>query len=150
MKIIKTNEIGPRTGSVSILAPHQDFKSCIKTSSQLTRAIELNIETWFTCTEDFGPKDLSRMIKTVRQSIFNHIQFNKLFNTERTIVISEVNKLGIKAGKSTYLEINVTLFITEERYCKDSQLIEEIELIKDIIIKTMERHPNMMYSKCKV
>lgn len=145
-----TNEIGPRTGSVSILKPHPDFKAFINGTSQLTRAVDLSLETWFTPIENFNTKDFNKFFKGIKQVTYDWAAQNTLINQDRTIVISDMCKDGILEGKSTYLQVDVTLYLTKELYVKDEAIIKLMEELKLLIINKMEKHPKLIFSKMKV
>jgi hypothetical protein len=121
----------------------KDFKDynisygCI--DNKKPKALYITLSSWV------NPKinddlNYSRVIKdidkAIRQSIFNFLNLSVLtpFVKDRTIVDFDIRKSGIKYGKKSFLNCEITLFMKSENPINSPFIKKNIDIIVDMII----------------
>jgi hypothetical protein len=100
---------------------------CGTVDNKNAKAIYVNISAWGEPTSedemDYG-RIISRLNKCVRQSTFNHLKSNhpNTFYPERTIVDLDMRESGVKFGKRSFMNCEMTIF---QKHLNDNGSINE-------------------------
>jgi len=106
------------------------------------KAIYINLSAWVEPTED-SEFNYSRSIrdlnKKIRQSLFGHINshYETMFKNDKTIVDLDIRESGIKLGKRSFMNCEITLFLSNEIPLTSEVMIDGLVLISDTLIKTV-------------
>ena len=106
------------------------------------KAIYVNISAWAEPKEDDGINYL-RLIrnlnKQVKQYCFNLISddLTNKFVKERTIVDLDIRESGIKFGKRSFMNCEITLFLEEEIQVNSDTMINKLEWMTENMIKNV-------------
>jgi len=101
------------------------------------KALYINISAWAQPEED-DDINYFRVIrdldKKIRQTVYNELSQNyNLFLKERTIVDFDIRESGVRYGKRSFTNCEITLFMKYETPINS----EEIKLILENLIKTI-------------
>ena len=77
------------------------------------KAIYIKLSAWSTLVEDCDlDKWKRRLLKNIRQYTYNSTEADTIFNPERTIVTSTIPIDVMAVGKSTFIDLSITLYQT--------------------------------------
>lgn len=91
---------------------------------------------------------INNLSKSIRQKLYNNLD-NKYFDRERTIVDLDMRESGIKFGKKSYTNIDVTLFKTSNLTFKDESLQNYSKELCSVIVDIMESNDKFKFYKKK-
>lgn len=91
---------------------------------------------------------INNLSKSIRQKLYNNLD-NKYFDRERTIVDLDMRESGIKFGKKSYVNIDVTLFKNCNLTFKDEKLQNYSKELCSMIVDIMESNDNFKFYKKK-
>lgn len=118
------------------------------------QSIYLNISAWGDPQID-NKTSYSRIIrdinKKIKQSIYNHLSSNETyFDKSRTIVDLDIRESGIRFGKRSYINCEITLFLKSEVSISSGLLKPNIDSVLDIVInKNFEKNSSFKFFKKK-
>lgn len=120
-----------------------------------SKALYINISTWGEPVND-GELNYNRIIrdldKQIRQNIYDIISndISTPFLKERTIVDFDIKKSGVKYGKRSYSNCEITLFIKDEIQTHPTFLKSYIQDLSETIIRqTFENNKIFKFYKKK-
>lgn len=104
-----------------------------------SKAVYINISSWAEPKNevDVGYTRVIRNLnKKVKQTIFNNISENNWngFILDRTIVDLDIRESGIKLGKRSFMNCEITLFTKEEVPITNDTLKDSLNLVTSTII----------------
>ena len=118
------------------------------------KALYINISAWVEPEEDDNI-NYSRVIrdldKKIRQSIYQELEENyPIFLRERTIVDFDIRESGIKYGKRSFANCEITLFMKYELPINSDDMKSILDdLIKVIIDDALEKSKHFKFHKKK-
>lgn len=118
------------------------------------KAVYLNISSWLEPLND-GEINYNRAIrninKRIKQSIFSFNQDGYCcFLKDRTIVDLDIRESGIRFGKRSFMNCEVTLFSTIEIPINDDEMKDSLMvMIKHIIDDVLKRNEYFSFNKKK-
>ena len=118
------------------------------------KALYINISAWAEPEEDDNI-NYSRVIrdldKKIRQSIYQELEENyPIFLRERTIVDFDIRESGIKYGKRSFANCEITLFMKYELPINSDDMKSILDdLIKVIIDDALEKSKHFKFHKKK-
>lgn len=119
------------------------------------RALYINISAWAQPKLDNIP-NYNRVIrdtdKKIRQLIFNSLNSNITapFLKERTIIDFDIKKSGVKYGKRSFSNCEITLYLKYEIPIHSEELRPTIDdLIQSVITQAMENNKYFTFHKKK-
>jgi hypothetical protein len=118
------------------------------------KALYINISAWAEPEEDDNI-NYSRVVrdldKKIRQSIYQELEENyPIFLRERTIVDFDIRESGIKYGKRSFTNCEITLFMKYELPINSEDMKSILDdLIKVIIEDTLEKSKHFKFHKKK-
>jgi hypothetical protein len=119
------------------------------------KAMYINVSTWAEPNSD-GELNYNRIIrdidKKIRQSIFNLLDSNisTPFLKDRTIVDFDIKKSGVKYGKRSFTNLEITLFQMYEIPVNSNTLWPFIEELVEAVIKDVfEKEKHFSFHKKK-
>lgn len=119
------------------------------------KAVYLNISAWSEPQSD-NETNYSRVIrdlnKKIKQSLFNLLDSDAdtEFLKERTIVDLDIRESGIRYGKRSFMNCELTLFLNSEIQINSEQMKPMLEsLIKTVITETFEENKHFKFHKKK-
>jgi hypothetical protein len=119
------------------------------------KAMYINVSTWAEPNSD-GELNYNRIIrdidKKIRQSIFNLLDSNisTPFLKDRTIVDFDIRKSGVKYGKRSFTNLEITLFQIYEIPVNSDTLWPFIEELVEAMIKDVfEKEKHFSFHKKK-
>ena len=145
-----------KTGKEVKIEPNKNYNVVLGTvNNKDPKALYINISAWAEPIND-DELNYSRIIrdldKQVRQNLFNNINKDILtpFIKEHTIVDFEIKKSGIRFGKRSFLNCEITLFLKQENQINPTFFKTHIEtLIASIINQTFENDNYFKFYKKK-
>lgn len=120
------------------------------------KAIYINISAWVDPIEERGVNYnhiLRSLNKKLKQTLFNHFMSEDtyLFDKDRTIVDLDIRESGIRYGKRSFMNCEITLFLNTEMPVTSEYMKENLDNISDIIIKTnFEANKSFNFYKKKI
>lgn len=77
-------------------------------------SVYLNISSWIEPQADYTNKTVKSLRKSIKQDIFNILESEFFcFNKDKTIVDLDIRESGIKIGKKSFMNCEITLFLNE-------------------------------------
>jgi hypothetical protein len=124
-------------------------------NNKTPKALYINISAWAEPKND-SEINYSRVIrnnhKKIRQTIFNLLDINTidLFHKERTIVDFDMRESGVKYGKKSFVNCEVTLYLKYEIRVNSDEIKPMIDyLINGIIDSGFEENKYFLFHKKK-
>lgn len=124
-------------------------------NNKITKAVFVNISSWVE-PRDINTINYSRVIKDmnkkIKQSLFNFFYYNNETDLlyDRTIVDLDIRESGIKYGKKSFMNCEVTLFLNSEIPINTPYMKEKLLLIcKNTIDENFERNKNFKFHRRK-
>lgn len=124
-------------------------------NNKIPKAIYINISAWGEPKSELE-HNYNRLIKDIdkkiRQSIYNFLEDNNilLFAKERTIVDFDIKESGIKFGKRSFTNCEITLYLKNELSVNSESLKPIIyELINLVIKSNLENCKNFKFYRKK-
>lgn len=105
------------------------------------KAIYINISAWVDPIDEKGV-NYNQIIRTLnkklKQNLFNYFisMNNDVFDKDRTIVDLDIRESGIRYGKRSFMNCEITLFLNTEIPVTSDYMKENLNVICDTIIKT--------------
>jgi hypothetical protein len=106
------------------------------------KAIYINISAWSDPTND-KPIDYNKVIrdinKKIKQSLYNLFNSDKYneFLKDRTIVDLDIRESGIKYGKRSFMNCEITLFIDSELQVNSEIMKTNLNTVTTLITNTI-------------
>jgi len=106
------------------------------------KAIYINVSAWVEPSEDNGfnyNHSIRDLNKKIRQSLFGYINsdYEIMFKNDKTIVDLDIRESGIKLGKRSFMNCEITLFLESEIPLTSEVMLDRLVLISDTLIKTV-------------
>lgn len=120
-----------------------------------SKAVYINMSSWVEPKED-SQIIYSRVIRSIhkklKQSVFNYLNNqNSSFLKDRTIIDLDIRESGIKYGKRSFMNCEVTLFLNSEiQLNSDIMKFSLNEIVESVIINTLEESRFFNYHKRKI
>jgi hypothetical protein len=111
------------------------------------KAIYINISAWAEPLKDYE-LNYTRAIKDInkktRQCLFNYFNSNTQtdFIKENTIVDLDIRESGIRYGKRSFMNCEVTLFLTSELSVNSERMKNNLDDVTPLIIKSVFENDN--------
>ncbi len=120
------------------------------------KALYISISTWgqpkSNLDENYN-RIIKDLIKKTKQSLYNKLStdIETLFIKERSIVDLDIKESGIKYGKRSYLNCEITLFLKEEIPVNSDKVRQILnDLVKHIIYSVFDTNNFFKFFKKKV
>lgn len=120
------------------------------------KAIYINISAWVDPIEETGV-NYNQIIRTInkrlKQSLFNHFidGDDYVFDKDRTIVDLDIRESGIRYGKRSFMNCEITLFLNTEIPVTSEYMKERLTVISDVVIKSnFENNKTFKFHKKKI
>lgn len=113
------------------------------------KAIYLNISSWIEPKSEIDlnlNREIKNINKNLKQTLFNYfnLDIDSTFNKNNTIVDLDIRESGIKFGKRSFMNCEITLFLTTEIQANSERMKDLLnELTPLIIDKVLE--PNKVF-----
>jgi hypothetical protein len=111
------------------------------------KAIYINISAWAEPLKDYDV-NYTRVIKDInkktRQCLFNYFASNPQtdFVKENTIVDLDIRESGIRYGKRSFMNCEVTLFLSTELSVNSERMKNNLDDVTPLIIKSVFENDN--------
>jgi hypothetical protein len=115
---------------------------CGTVDNKDARAIYINISAWGEPTENDESinyvRIISRLSKCVKQSTFNYldVKLNERFHPNRTIVDLDMRESGIRFGKRSFMNCEITIY--QKDYEEMINEGETPEILSSIVLSAIE------------
>lgn len=110
-----------KRGKEVMLELSDDYKVvCGTVDNKNAKAVYINLSAWGKPTDDNENIDYSRVVsrlsKYIKQSIYNYLdkELSDVIYPERTIVDLDIRESGIKFGKSSFMNCDITIYQKED------------------------------------
>lgn len=129
--------------------------SCGTVNNKNAKAIFINITAWGepTIDEELNyNRIISSLGKCIKQSIYNEVVDNhsSSFNVNRTIVDMDMRESGIKYGKSSFMNCEITLFQEDDvKPVTDEDLLKTISILISKGIECIDDFEYFKFNKTK-
>jgi hypothetical protein len=114
-------------------------------NNKVVKALYINISAWVEISEEFDYSRSIRLLnKEVKQKIYNLLSSEKqtIFNEDRTIVDLDIKKSGIKLGKRSFMNCEITLFNNHGTDINSIEIKEMLDNISSHLIKHVFENNN--------
>lgn len=108
-------------------------------NNKTSKAVYINISAW---AEPMIESDINytRVIKDlnkkVKQTIFNHLDLKENnFIKNNTIVDFDIRESGIRFGKRSFINCEVTLYLNQEISINSEEMLFDLDEITNLLIK---------------
>ena len=103
------------------------------------KSLYVNISAWgqpkLTDKMPYG-KIIKHLHKTIKQKLYNNINKNK-FIDNRIIVDLDMRESGVKFGRRSFLNCEVTLYQKDEMTMESDELKNELVTVADLIVNNV-------------
>ena len=120
------------------------------------KAIFVNISSWLE-PKDETQQDYSRIIKDikkkVKQSLYDYFYYINEEDVvfERSIVDLDIRGSGVRFGKRSFMNCEITLFLREEHSINSDYMVDKLTKIsKEITDTCFKDNPNFKFHKRKI
>jgi len=117
------------------------------------KSIYLNISSWLEPIKDETNNysfDIRSLNKKIKQTLFNYLDTNKtIFNKDRTIVDLDIRESGIKLGKRSFMNCEVTFFMKEALSINSIEITNTVDELTDLMFATFETNKSFKFHKKK-
>lgn len=117
------------------------------------KSIYLNISAWADpLNEDYLNYnfDIRSLNKNIKQTLFNYLnESNSIFNKDRTIVDLDIRESGIKFGKKSFMNCEVTFFMKEAVSINSIKITEDLEILTKVLITLFDSNKTFKFYKKK-
>lgn len=117
------------------------------------KSIYLNISSWVEpITEEVFSYsfDIRSLNKKIKQTLFNYLDSNKTkFNKDRTIVDLDIRESGVKLGKRSFMNCEITFYMTEALSINSNDIVNNIDALTELMISTFESNKIFKFHKKK-
>jgi hypothetical protein len=117
------------------------------------KSIYLNISSWLEPIKDETNNysfDIRSLNKKIKQTLFNYLDANKtIFNKDRTIVDLDIRESGIKLGKRSFMNCEVTFFMKEALSINSIEITNTVDELTDLMFATFETNKSFKFHKKK-
>ena len=117
------------------------------------KSIYLNISSWVEPIKDETNNysfDIRTLNKKIKQTLFNYLDANKtIFNKDRTIVDLDIRESGIKLGKRSFMNCEVTFFMKEALSINSIEITNTVDELTDLMFATFETNKSFKFHKKK-
>ncbi len=135
----------------------KDYSITLGNVSENSKAIYIDLSAWADPTIDKEldyKKIISYFNKTIKRKIYNYLSLYdnilKLFHKDRTIVDLDMKEAGIKFNKRSFVNTEITLFLTNEIKLDNLTLRPKLDnLIKEIISDCFNKNEYFKFYKTK-
>ncbi len=124
-------------------------------NNKIPKALYINISGWADPRHD-GKSNYNRIIrdidKKVRQTIYDYLTDNITtpFLKERTILDFDIRESGVRYGKRSYVNCEITLYLRYETPVNSDNLKPSVDdLINTIIVSVFENNKHFKFYKKK-
>jgi hypothetical protein len=120
-----------------------------------SKAVFINFSAWAEPIEDVSEINISSVIrnidKHIKQTIYNKLSLTESeFMVDRTIVDFDLRKSGIKFGKRSFMNCEITLYLKSELTLANPDIKDDLNALLKHIIKTVfETNPYFKFHKRK-
>lgn len=117
-------------------------------NNKQSKAVYINISAWAEPQQlEFVNynRTLKDINKKIRQSLFNYFsrEFNSDFNKDKTIVDLDIRESGIKYGKRSFMNCEITLFLNSEIPVNNEKMKYNLDKVINLIIDSV-------FNNCKL
>ena len=146
-----------KTGKEIKIESFKNFNVVIgSVNNKIPKAIFINISSWAEPKDDNDEINYSRIIKElhkkIKQTLYNHLDKlnSNIFNKDRTIVDLDIRESGIKFGKRSFMNCELTIFLDNE-HSINSEIIKQYlyDIINHVINETFKTNKNFNFYKKK-
>ena len=123
------------------------------------KTIYINISAWAEPSTDDEETNYTRVIKDfhkkIKQNLFNFFdtypELTKDFVKEKTIVDLDIRESGIKFGKKSFINCEVTLFLnTEVNITSIKTRLILTKFTSELVEKNFEENSHFLFTKTKI
>jgi len=103
------------------------------------KAIYINISSWVEPKENINinyVREIKNINKNLKQTLFNYFDSDKesIFEKNNTIVDLDIRESGLKFGKRSFMNCEITLFLTTEIQANSDKMKEILNQVTPILI----------------
>jgi hypothetical protein len=117
------------------------------------KSIYLNLSAWADpLNEDYLNYnfDIRNLNKNIKQTLFNYLnKNNSIFNKDRTIVDLDIRESGVKFGKRSFMNCEITFFMKEAISINSIEITNELEILTKILISLFDSNKTFNFYKKK-
>lgn len=112
------------------------------------KAVYVNLSAWAepqSIEETNYTRVIRELNKRIKQSLFNlfEAEYDLIFSKDRTIVDLDIRESGIRYGKRSFINCEITLFLNTETPVNSEIMINTLDIITNMVINT-----NFETNKC--
>jgi hypothetical protein len=114
------------------------------------KAIYINISSWVEPKENINInyiREIKNINKKLKQTLFNYFESDKdsIFEKNNTIVDLDIRESGIKFGKRSFMNCEITLFLTTEIQANSDKMKDILQRLTPLIIDEVFK-PNEIFN----
>jgi hypothetical protein len=117
------------------------------------KSIYLNLSAWADpLNEEYLNYnfDIRNLNKNIKQTLFNYLnENNSIFNKDRTIVDLDIRESGIKFGKRSFMNCEITFFMKEAVSINSIEITNDLEILTKILISLFDSNKTFNFYKKK-
>ena len=109
------------------------------------KAIYINISSWIEPKENINTnyiREIKNINKNLKQTLFNYFDSDNelIFEKNNTIVDLDIRESGIKFGKRSFMNCEITLFLTTEIQANSDKMKNILQQLTPLIINEVFNH----------
>jgi ribosome-associated translation inhibitor RaiA len=120
-----------------------------------SKAVFINFSAWAEPIDDVSEINISSVIKNInkhiKQTLYDKLSLRESeFMVDRTIVDFDLRKSGIKFGKRSFMNCEITLYLKSELTITNPNIKDDLHILLKHIIKTVfDSNPYFKFYKRK-
>lgn len=120
------------------------------------KAVYLNISAWSEPLKEYDvdyTREIKNLNKKIKQTLFNYFNNNNKtnFTKNNTIVDLDIRESGVRYGKRSFMNCEITLFLNEEMSINSEEMKENFNSLIPMLVKSVfEKDKTFKFHRRKV
>jgi hypothetical protein len=146
-----------KTGKEIKINNFEDYNIVVgSVNNKKPKAIYLNISAWSEPLKEYDvdyTREIKNLNKKIKQTLFNYFNNNNKtnFTKNNTIVDLDIRESGVRYGKRSFMNCEITLFLNEEMSINSEEMKENFNSLIPMLVKSVfEKDKTFKFHRRKV
>lgn len=132
-----------KTGKEIKINNFEDYNIVVgSVNNKKPKAVYLNISAWSEPLKEFDvnyTREIKNLNKKLKQTLFNYFNNNPKTNfiKNNTIVDLDIRESGVRYGKRSFMNCEITLFLNEEMSINSEKMKENLDSLIPMLVKSV-------------
>jgi len=146
-----------KTGKEIKINNFEDYNIVVgSVNNKKPKAIYLNISAWSEPLKEYDvdyTREIKNLNKKIKQTLFNYFNNNNKtnFTKNNTIVDLDIRESGVRYGKRSFMNCEITLFLNEEMSINSEEMKDNFNSLIPMLVKSVfEKDKTFKFHRRKV